>query len=236
MRPVSRLALLRPTPSFATRSRAFNNVSTRTLFASSARFYSAASETEKNNTTKEEGKNEETDAATKSDKTPEELKIEEFNKEIEICKKDARKFKDHYARAVADFRNLQEITKKDVQKARDFALQKFAKDLLESVDNFGHALNAFKPETIEKSKELKDLYDGVELTRSVFEKTLAKHGITKIDPIDQEFDPNLHEATFEFADPNKKPNTVFHVQQVGYSLNGRVIRPAKVGIVKDPEN
>ncbi|KAL6941737.1 Mitochondrial matrix cochaperone [Hanseniaspora osmophila] len=234
MRPASRLALLRPTPSFVTRARAFNNVSTRALFASSARFYSSA-ETEKNNT-KEEGKNEEAETANASEKTPEELKMEEFNKEIEICKKDARKFKDHYARAVADFRNLQEITKKDVQKARDFALQKFAKDLLESVDNFGHALNAFKPETIEKSKELKDLYDGVQLTKDVFEKTLAKHGIEKIDPVDQEFDPNLHEATFEFPDPNKKPNTVFHVQQVGYSLNGRVIRPAKVGIVKDPEN
>ena len=58
---------------------------------------------------------------------------------------------------MADFRNLQQVTKKDIQKAKDFALQKFAKDLLESVDNFGHALNAFKEEDLQKSKEISDL-------------------------------------------------------------------------------
>ena len=139
-------------------------------------------------------------------------------------------------RSIADFRNLQEVTKKDVQKAKDFALQKFAKDLLESVDNFGHALNAFKPETVEKSQEISDLYTGVQMTKDVFEKTLRKHGIKKLDPLGETFDPNKHEATFEIPQPDKEPGTVFHVQQVGYTLNDRVIRPAKVGIVKDPEN
>ena len=137
---------------------------------------------------------------------------------------------------MADFRNLQEVTKKDVQKAKDFALQKFAKDLLESVDNFGHALNAFKQEDVEKSKEINDLYTGVKMTRDVFEKTLKRHGIEKLDPVGEQFDPNKHEATFELPQPDKEPGSIFHVQQIGFTLNNRVIRPAKVGIVKSNDN
>ncbi|CAK7890707.1 grpE protein homolog, mitochondrial [[Candida] anglica] len=150
--------------------------------------------------------------------------------------KDLADMKNHYARAIADFRNLQESTKKEVQKAKDFALQKFAKDLLESIDNFGLALNAVKEETLKTNEEVKNLYDGVNMTRSVFEKTLSRHGIEKVDPIGEVFDPNQHEATFEIPQPDKEPGTVFHVQQPGYTLNSRVLRPAKVGIVKDVEN
>lgn len=140
--------------------------------------------------------------------------------------------KNHYARAVADFRNLQESTKKEVQKARDFALQKFAKELIVSLDNFGLALNAVKEETLETNNEVKNLYEGVQMTRNVFEKTLTNHGIEKIDPMGEPFDPNTHEAAFEIPQPDKEPGTVFHVQQPGYTLNSRVLRPAKVGIVK----
>ncbi|SCV03152.1 LAMI_0H05886g1_1 [Lachancea mirantina] len=150
--------------------------------------------------------------------------------------KEVAEYKDRLLRSVADFRNLQEVTRKDVQKAKDFALQKFAKDLLDSVDNFERALGAFKDETVQQSHEIAELYTGVKMTRDVFEKTLKKHGIEKLDPMGEEFDPNMHEATFELPDPKKEPGTVFHVQQIGFTLNNRVIRPAKVGIVKDPEN
>ena len=82
------------------------------------------------------------------------------------------------------------------------------------------------------NNEVKNLYEGVDMTRNVFEKTLAKHGIEKIDPMGEQFDPNMHEATFEIPQPDKEPGTVFHVQQPGYTLNARVLRPAKVGLVK----
>lgn len=168
--------------------------------------------------------------------TEEQKQMKDLEAKLDQKTKEAMELKDRLLRSVADFRNLQEVTKKDVQKAKDFALQKFARDLLESVDNFGHALNAFKPETFEESQELNDLYTGVKMTRDVFEKTLRKHGIQKLDPLGEQFDPNKHEATFELPHPEKEPGTVFHVQQVGYTLNDRVIRPAKVGIVKDNEN
>lgn len=182
---------------------------------------------------KEDGKpeaakeEESTEEATEEDPIVAELKAKLVEKDKQLAD-----MKNHYARAVADFRNLQESTKKEIQKARDFALQKFAKDLIVSLDNFGLALNAVKEETLQTNAEVKNLYEGVEMTRSVFEKTLNNHGIEKVDPIGEPFDPNTHEAAFEIPQPDKEPGTVFHVQQPGYTLNSRVLRPAKVGIVK----
>lgn len=164
------------------------------------------------------------------------VEIGELKTKLEQKDKDLADMKNHYARSIADFRNLQDSTKKEIQKAKDFALQKFAKDLLESLDNFSLALNAVKEETLKSNPEVKNLYDGVEMTRSVFEKTLNKHGIEKVDPMGEQFDPNKHEATFEIPQPDKEPGTVFHVEQPGYTLNSRVLRPAKVGLVKGTDN
>lgn len=162
-------------------------------------------------------------------------RIQELESKLLAKDKEAADLKDRLIRSIADFRNLQEVTKRDVQKAKDFALQKFAKDLLESVDNFGHALGAVKTETVEQHEEVATLYDGVKMTKDVFEKTLTRHGLEKIDPLGEVFDPNMHEATFELVQPDKEPGTVFFVQQHGYTLNNRVLRPAKVGVVKDQE-
>lgn len=180
--------------------------------------------------------NEESGAQETESLSEEQKKIKELEAKVENKDKEVVELKDRLLRSVADFRNLQEVTKKDIKKAKDFALQKFAKDLLESVDNFGHALHAFKEEDAAKNQEISDLYTGVKMTRDVFEKTLKKHGIEKLDPMGEQFDPNKHEATFELPQPDKEPGSVFHVQQVGFTLNNRVIRPAKVGIVKSLEN
>ncbi|ODV79878.1 GrpE-domain-containing protein [Suhomyces tanzawaensis NRRL Y-17324] len=186
-----------------------------------------------------EAKPEATEGETTKEESTEQKEVdpaEEFKAQLAKKDKDLADMKNHYARAIADFRNLQESTKKEVQKAKDFALQKFAKDLLESIDNFSLALSAVKEETLATNDEVKNLYEGVSMTQNVFEKTLNRHGIQKIDPMGEPFDPNQHEATFEIPQPDKEPGTVFHVQQPGYTLNSRVLRPAKVGIVKDVEN
>lgn len=169
------------------------------------------------------------------EKTPEQLQIEELKTKLEEKDKEAARLRDGYTRAIADFRNLQETTKREIQKAKDFALQKFAKDLLDSVDNFDRALTAVSQEALndgENNAELKSFYDGVKMTQDVFEKTLARHGLSKLNPLGEQFDPNVHEATFEVPQPDKEPGTVFHVQQSGFSYNGRVIRAPKVGVVK----
>lgn len=147
--------------------------------------------------------------------------------------------RDQLMRSMADYRNLQNRTTRDVQAARDFALQKFARDLVESVDNFGRALNTVPEEhraDSERNKELVDLYNGLKMTEQVLLKTLEKHGISRFDGIGDEFNPNIHEAVFQVPMPGKEPNTVFHCESTGFMLNGRVIRPAKVGVVQSTDN
>jgi molecular chaperone GrpE len=126
-----------------------------------------------------------------------------------------------------------------VKAAWDFAIQKFAKDLVESVDNFDRALNMVPQEKLkseEPSEHLKDLislHEGLQMTERMMLQTLEKHGLQRFDPDGQVFNPNEHEATFMTPMPDKEHNTVFITQQKGFKLNGRVLRPAKVGVVKN---
>ncbi|GME70748.1 unnamed protein product [Ambrosiozyma monospora] len=203
-------------------------------FSATTRFLNEK-KTEQTNEPKETAEAKKEEKKDEQEAPAEEDEITKLQKKLEAKDKEVAEFKDRYIRSVADFRNLQETTKREIQKAKDFALQKFAKDLIESIDNFGHALGAVKDETVKTNKEVAQLYEGVKMTRDIFEKTLAKHGLTKIDPLDEEFDPNKHEATFQSPQPGKEPGTVFFVQQPGFALNGRVLRPAKVGVVKGEE-
>lgn len=159
--------------------------------------------------------------------------------DLETAKKEAADFKDRYLRSVADFRNLQESTKREIKKSKELALKSFAKDLLETADTFEIALASLEKEdhasTEKKMKELQELIDGVKITRKMFVNTLKRHGLEPIEAVGEVFDPNIHEATFEVPQADKEPGTVFFVQQQGYFLNGRVLRPAKVGVVKAAE-
>lgn len=188
-----------------------------------------------NDAKKDSEKSEQAEDAVNEELSPIERDLKTLREKLEKKEKEYVELKDSYIRSKADFRNLQETTKREIQKAKDFALQKFAKDLIESLDNFGHALSSVKEDSVKANEEIKQLYDGVKLTRDVFEKTLSRHGLEKIDPLDEEFNPNKHEATFQAPHEEKEPGTVFFVQQPGYELNGRVLRAAKVGIVKAKE-
>jgi molecular chaperone GrpE len=126
-----------------------------------------------------------------------------------------------------------------MQVAKDFAIQKFAKDLVESVDNLDRALTMVPEEKLkdrsEHAKDLLALYDGLKMTESILMSTLKKHGLERFDPSveSEKFNPNEHEATFMTPMPGKEDNTVFHTQQKGFKLNGRILRAAKVGVVKN---
>ncbi|PMD22711.1 putative GrpE protein like protein, mitochondrial [Hyaloscypha hepaticicola] len=162
-------------------------------------------------------------------------------KELEAKNKEIIDLKDRYLRSVAEYRNLQERTKREVQSAKDFALQKFAKDLVDSVDNLDRALAMVPEEKLnakEKNEHLQDLvslYDGLKMTETILMQTLKKHGLERFDPSveGEKFNPNEHEATFMTPMAGKDDNTVFHTQQKGFKLNGRVLRAAKVGVVKN---
>ncbi|KAL8765813.1 MAG: hypothetical protein Q9209_007217 [Squamulea sp. 1 TL-2023] len=184
-----------------------------------------------------------------SSSTPSESE-DPVQKELESKNREIIDLKDRYLRSVADFRNLQDRTKRDIQSARDFAIQKFASDLIESVDNLDRALSTVPssklapqnsdpdtpPEDKDYNKDLANLYDGLKMTETILMGTLKKHGMERFDPGEGEgemFNPNLHEATFQTKMDGKEDGRVFMTQQKGFLLNGRVLRAAKVGVVKN---
>lgn len=123
-----------------------------------------------------------------------------------------------------------------MQAAKDFALQRFAKDLLDSVDNLDRALGAVPQDKLGSNQELKTLYDGLKMTETILMTTLKKHGLERFDPAENsdKFDPNKHEATFQTPQPDKQDGTVFFTQSKGFLLNGRVVRVSiGVGMVID---
>jgi molecular chaperone GrpE len=140
------------------------------------------------------------------------------------------KVQEKYAKSELDYKNLQEQSKREIQAAKSFAIQRFARDLLETVDNMARASSIIAEEIkqdAERHKPFADLLDGLNKAEGKLLGTLKSHGMTMVDPTGDKFDPNIHEATFEMAFPGE-PGTVFHVEQKGYLLNGRVLRPAKV--------
>jgi len=136
--------------------------------------------------------------------------------------------KDSVIRAKAEVDNIRRRSAQDVEKARKFALEKFAAEMLVSVDNLERAL-----QSIDKEDESnKGIIEGVELTLQGLIASLEKFGVKAVDPQDQPFNPELHQAMSMQEVPDVAPNTVIAVMQKGYELNGRLIRPAMVMVSK----
>ncbi|KAI0819508.1 GrpE-domain-containing protein [Trametes gibbosa] len=160
----------------------------------------------------------------------------------------------------ADYLNLQRNAAREKEQARDFAITKFAKDLLETVDVLSLALKSIPKELVapspdssdassppppppsdtpaEKSPEtyLRELHEGVEATQRLLLHTLFKHHVKPYDPVGEKFDPNLHEALYQVPMPGKEPGTVFDCQKTGYTIKDRVLRAAQVGVVQDTKS
>jgi molecular chaperone GrpE len=151
--------------------------------------------------------------------------------EIEQLKAQLAEAKDQVIRAAADSQNTRRRAEKDVEGARRYALEKFSADLLPVVDNLERALAS----TAGDDDALKPIVEGVELTLKSFIDVLAKYKVEQINPEGEPFDPQLHQAVGMVPNPDVEPNSVLHVAQKGYSLNGRVIRAAMVMVAKAPE-
>jgi len=156
--------------------------------------------------------------------TPEQKKI----KELEEL---SQSLKDDYLRCLADKQNLLRITKIDVDNAKLFGIKSFATSMLEVADNLERALATVSEEKRQQIPELDSLYTGLAMTEKVMLQVLERNGVKKFVPLNEKFDPNLHSALFEVNDPSKPPGSVAIVQAAGFSLNGRLLRPAQVGVV-----
>lgn len=141
--------------------------------------------------------------------------------------------KDKYLRALAEVDNMRRRTERAVADARLYGISAFARDVLTVADNMERALQALDAELREKADSaVKGLLDGVELTERELHKVLEKHGVRKLDPQGQRFDPNFHQAMFETPDPTVPAGTVVQVIQAGYTIGDRVLRPALVAVSK----
>lgn len=139
--------------------------------------------------------------------------------------------KDRALRVLAEMENLRKRTEREVADSRAYAVTSFARDLLSVADNLSRALGSV-PEG-EDNAALTALTEGVGLTHRELEQVLAKHGVAKIEPqAGERFDPNLHQAMFELPDPNLPNGSVVQVVQPGFTISGRLLRPAMVGVSK----
>jgi len=164
-----------------------------------------------------------------------ELQLAECQKKLEESEAKLAQTHDKMLRNLAEMENVRQRAKKDVDNAKNFALQGFAKKMLDTTDNLGWALDASR-EAAEKgdNAELKTLFDGVVLTETTLLSSLKSVGVEKFASLGEKFDPNMHDGLFQFEDPTKESGTVGQVMKEGYTYNGRVIRPANVGTVKAP--
>ncbi len=141
--------------------------------------------------------------------------------------------KDKALRLLAEMENLRRRSEKSVKDAGQFAIARFARDMLEVNDNLMRAVESVShTDAGAHSEEFKSLLEGVQLTQNALRKGLEKHGIAPIDALGEKFDPNFHEAMFEIPDENAVHGTVVQVIQGGFRIKDRVLRPAMVGIAK----
>ena len=159
----------------------------------------------------------------------EELNVEQLKERLSEAYLSAERAQDDLLRVKAEMQNLRRRTEQDVEKAHKYGVEKFSTELLGVIDNLERALLAAKEHEDESSKAI---HDGVSLTLKSFNDCFAKFSIEAVDPIGEPFDPQLHQAIATQESSDSEPNSVIEVVQKGYTLNGRVIRPAMVMVSK----
>jgi molecular chaperone GrpE len=142
--------------------------------------------------------------------------------------------KDRLLRALAEQENMRAQAKRERDTAVRYAATGFAADLVSSIDNLERAV-ASVPEDKRSDPRIASLLAGVEATRRALLDAFARHGLRRLDPIGEKFDPHRHEAGFATADACHPPETVISVVQPGYMHHDRLLRPALVGVSKLPD-
>ena len=154
--------------------------------------------------------------------------IEDLKSQLEEAQQSAKDNWDKLLRSQAEMENLKRRTLKDLENAHKYALDGFVKALLEVSDSLSMGLKS----ATEEKATLENTVEGLELTNKVFNSTLEKFGVETVNPVGEKFNPELHEAVTMIPMSGKKSNTVLEVVQVGFTLNGRLVRPAMVIVVQ----
>nr|XP_020450548.1 grpE protein homolog 1, mitochondrial [Monopterus albus] len=209
----------------------YSLVASSALLRASPRLLCTATQQKNGHRTEEEAEKPEHEAEKPEQGAAEKSQMEEKT-QLEEQLKDMT---DKYKRALADTENLRTRSLKMMEDAKLYGIQSFCKDLLEVADILEKATESVpKEEVTSENPHLKNLYDGLVMTEVQIQKVFTKHGLIRLNPDGQKFDPYEHEALFHAPVEGKEPGTVAIVTKVGYKLHGRTLRPALVGVAKAP--
>ncbi len=156
---------------------------------------------------------------------------ESLEAQIEKLKEELAQSKEQALRAAAEAQNARRRAEQDIEKAHKFGVEKFVNDMLPVADNLERAIAASAAE----GADLTAVIEGVELTLKTLVDGLTRHKVEAVDPEGEPFNPELHQAMSMVPNPDVEPNTVINVFQKGYTLNGRLVRPAMVVVSKAAE-
>ena len=186
---------------------------------------------------------EEDTAAEESAAKEEEEEEEAPKSKEELLELEVKELKNQLLRSYAEQENTRKIASRDVESARQFAIKSFAKSLLDVSDNLSRALESVPAEYRTKPSEtvapdspqavLSTLYEGIEMTDKGLIKAFSMNGLERYGEVGETFDPNKHDALFEYPDPEKTAGTIGQLMKPGFVLHKRVLRPAEVGVVKE---
>ncbi|MGE4630110.1 MAG: nucleotide exchange factor GrpE [Pseudohongiellaceae bacterium] len=183
--------------------------------------------------TEEDSDLQESSAEEKGVEEQADFTLEEVLEKLAEGKEGAARARDDLLRVQAEMQNLRRRTEQDIEKAHKYGQEKFSTELLTVMDNLERALEAASGH---EDETVKAIYEGVDLTLKSFTDCFNRFHIGSVDPMGEPFNPQLHQAVTILENPDVEPNTVIEVMQKGYTLHGRVIRPAMVVVSKEPES
>ena len=161
---------------------------------------------------------------------PEDTAEQEVSSESDVAlKAENASIRDKLLRALADGENIRRRAERSVDDARQFAIADFARELLLVADNLRRTLEAAE-RNLPVSVPDEALVQGVAATERMLQSILGRFGVKKVEAVGKRFDPAMHEAVMQVADPTAPPGTVVQVLEDGYTIHARLLRPAKVAV------
>jgi molecular chaperone GrpE len=172
-------------------------------------------------------------AEVQPETTPESL-LQEATGRIQALEAELQETKDKWLRSEAEMANLRARTKREVEEARLYAVQKFAKDVVEAAENLKRGIDSLPKRSESEPEIITKLRDGFEGIERSFVGLLERNQITRNDPTGAAFDANFHQAMAEQETADHPPGTVLQAWSQSWLLNGRLLRPAMVVVAKAP--
>jgi len=185
-----------------------------------------SAETEEENTAEAEASEEQAEGSQADANLSDEEIIAQLREKLDITEKKSNENWDSFVRLQAEMDNLRKRGEKQVEDAHKFASQKFVESLMPVVDSMEMGMAA--------QGDVEQIREGMGLTLKLFESVMEKNNIEAVDPMGEKFNPELHQAMGMQPNPDMENNTVMAVMQKGFTISGRLIRPAMVMVVKNP--